>query len=261
MIETRSLSWIRSAISAALFSTGLLLSSTCGIPNFNYIAGPEWDGIDRGDVPGAVKFVNNCSINDVDGFLGYILYYKLYNHSADASATAESPRAAELADRIEILREPEQIGIGRLTARGFHRVIVDDDNTILPTISIRSSDRQVCFDVTVNIDPDSPESDRIYWSVNGNTYSHNIYRNTEETNLENTSFYKHFNPENSDYVATDDDADASIATAQSNRTLYVAFYVVAYGIAGDTFQPFYSTPRCLRYINLHGSISLSCPPP
>lgn len=171
--------------------------------------------------------------------MGYELYYKLYpNNDTDDPF---------LSDQNSILAEPVPTGIGRLTNRGYRRIIRGNDEAAIPAILVteKSNGYQITLDF---FDTAGSEDDAIAFWDDGTPEpppnSIAMRRNTPGVSVD--TFKSFFGT----YVVDDEDADQAIVDAAAAGKLGVAIYALGYGIEGGTFRQLYSEAVFLGYVLL-----------
>ncbi|MFW5842811.1 MAG: hypothetical protein ACOCW6_02700 [Spirochaetota bacterium] len=210
----------------------------CGIESITFVEGPLEDEIDSELFLAEITFDhNNSTANQSDDFLGYELYYKLY-----ANNTTDDPYVG---DQNSILAEPVPTGIGRLTNRGYRRIIRGQQEAAIPTILV--TNKGLGYTITLDFfeSPDDPEDDDATASWNdGSPSDVDLRRNTPGATP--GSFKSFFG----EYEEDDEDADAEIVDAQADGELGIAIYALGYGIEGGTFRQLYSEAVFLGYLLL-----------
>jgi len=229
----------------ALFSIFLL--SGCGLEVLPYIAGPVENSV-TGGIDGVFTFRHNANLNDVDEFLGYEIYYKLYDNSGGSAAYS--------ADRAAIVADPELPGTSRLIGRGYRRMrsysSIPNISIPLalppPAIPVELANRGTEFTISVKFGQDAADEEAARAEWNGKTVY--LGRNIEQSN-DNQSF---FPVEETRYLASDADVGTdlagTVASAISGRDLYIGLFAVGYGVDGQTFQEIYSVPVPLIYMTI-----------
>jgi hypothetical protein len=207
----------------------------CGIESITFVEGPLDDEIGSDLLGAVISFDHNDSTaNQSDDFLGYELYYKLY-----ANNTTDDPYVG---DQNSILAEPVPTGIGRLTNRGYRRIIRGQQESAIPTILVTNKG----LGYRIELD---------YLEVSGDTNATASWDDGSSTTIElrrNTpgatsgSFKSFFG----DYEEEDEDADADIVAADGPQERGVAIYALGYGIEGGTFRQLYSEAVFLGYLLL-----------
>ena len=233
-----------------------LILLDCGLPMFAYLELPDVGSIVSES--GVVRFNHNTSVNSLaSGFIGYDLYYKLYNNgneSDDAGISELRKDCAFISD------EPIQLGVSRLENRGYRRVIANNDTTQIPTIEIPIIDRRTDLVVTIDVsylNTANPNSGTVRLSSNNTPTS--LHRRARYN-----ANYKYLSIDDETYGEPDavsivqDDIDVSevIFNELDTTNLHVGLFVISYGIS-PSFQTLYSEPLFLGYLSMHGSINQS----
>ncbi len=217
-----------------MVSAGLSLSG-CGIESITFVEGPLEDEITVVDTAGGrlVFTHNNSTVNQSDDFLGYELYYKLYD---DALTDPWST------DNISILAEPVPTGVGRLNNRGYRRVIRNEAPEAIPTILVTNKGLGYTIDLDF-FDSGSETNATASWN-DGSSTTINLRRNSDPTAGVYKSFFGTF-------VEDDEDVDEDIEDAAGSVDyIGVALYALGYGIEGGTFRQLYSEAVFLGYLEL-----------
>jgi hypothetical protein len=224
----------------------------CGIPSVGFVAAPE-EGSVRIDQPltsPRIEFGHNRVLNNTEDFSGYEIYYRLYDDGDDDQTGYED-------DRDSILAEPVQPGTVRLRERDYRRVVAGDQETVdgqsPPLILVPNTAKGIDFTVSVSFQPGAqvePEEAEIsYLSGVVSRSSFPAARSIEQPGTQQPKGFLlgEYN------TATDVDLahfNRDIDEVIENGDLFVALYVLGFGIDGATFQPLYSRPVFLEYVNL-----------
>jgi hypothetical protein len=222
-----------------LVSAGLSLSG-CGIESITFVEGPLEDEITPA-IPPSVAVIsfrhNDSTANQSDDFLGYELYYKLYD---------DALTDPWIDDNNSILAEPVPTGVGRLNNRGYRRVIRNEAPEAIPTILVTNKGLGYTIELDFfdsGFEPNATAS----WN-DGSSTTINLRRNSDPT----AGVYKSFFDIVVDsFVEDDEDVDEEIEDAAGSVDyIGVALYALGYGIEGGTFRQLYSEAVFLGYLEL-----------
>ena len=235
---------------AALFVCGALLAG-CGIPRVGFVAAPPLDSVELQDALSSprIEFDHNSELNDTDDFSGYVLYYRLYDRAASDTDYVE--------DEEFILNEPVQPGTDRLESRDYRRVVAANESAVdaqtPPLLLVPPRLKGDSFTVRLSFQPGSqanPEEANATYPSDGTPSPIQIplARSVEEPGSQQPKGFLL-----GDYnTATDKDLSRfeDIAGVIDSNELFVALYVLGFGIDGLTFQALYSRPVSLGYFKL-----------
>lgn len=204
----------------------------CGIESITFVEGPLEDEVDSDLLGARITFNHNDSpANQSDDFLGYELHYKFYRNNA-----TDDPYVS---DQNSILAEPVPTGIGRLTNRGYRRIIREQQESAIPTILVTNKG----LGYTITLDFSGNTNATASWN-DGSPTTVDLRRDTPgATSGSFKSFFE-------DYEEDDEDADQAIVDAAADGDLGVAIYALGYGIEGGTFRQLYSEAVFLGYLLL-----------
>ncbi|POR05226.1 hypothetical protein AU468_01690 [Alkalispirochaeta sphaeroplastigenens] len=239
--------------------------SSCGLPTTDYLAPPENEGAESPGTDGTILFFSHSTKNDSPStgsvFLGYDIWYKLYN---DSTGTI-------IADEDFIERTPRPPGTARLSQRGFRRAVAlrpgetyDDDRAHITKNDVGGNSRFYLDlrDPRFRDDPEgSLERETEIELRRGDSAGPLVARlrrrhvarpedlggDIDDHEGGSAGFWNA--PR---YVASDHDVGQAVAqTGQAGGTLYLVIYVIARGRDAN-FQPFFSEP--LRMVD-YGEIN------
>lgn len=219
--------------------SGLLLLhlASCGIESIAFVEGPE-PVLENTPLARITFDHNNSDANQSDDFLGYELYYKFYD---DAVIDPWED------DQDSILAEPIPTGTGRLTNRGYRRIIRGDQEEAIPAVLV--TNKGLSYNVQLDFfdSPLDPTDDDATASWDDGTQTTIVLRrNALADDVPGQEFKSFFGSFNED----DDDVDSDIEAAAASNDLGVAIYGLGYGIEGGTFHQLYSEPVYLGYMVL-----------
>lgn len=245
------------ASAALLVFPVLLVLAACGIPRVGFVAPPleEVDVQDPNSSP-RIVFRHNAGLNNTEDFLGYELYYKLYDNGAAPEAYEE--------DRDRILQEPPVLGDGRLREEDYRPVIPADlqsvDGHLPPLIPVPDAAKELSFEVTLSFIPPPPgptdptDEARAEWlgPDTGLPARRVALARSVPDQGEAGGPPKGFLL--GEYVG-DTDSDLNhvqrdLSEVIGNGDLYMALYALGYGIDGLEFQRLDSRPLFLGYFRL-----------
>lgn len=220
---------------------------SCGLPDLSFIGSPA--NISVVDAaPPYIRFFHDAIANNSDTFRGYSLWYKFYDNESDSGGCR--------ADRNNINGSPIVTNESRLMARGFHRIVLNDNEQLLALVV---NNKAVASEIRIDIpDLDGPDSRDMPSTATvdelGGVTS-TLHRDVEQTS-DRDSRYKplHANPMTI-FSSTDDDIPdtiTNIARVLSDRDLYIAFYGISIGFS-FLFAPLYSEPEFLGYLSMSGA--------
>lgn len=246
-----------SVLVLALLVPLVFLPAACGIPRVGFVAPPRED-VELQDPNSSprIVFEHNAELNNTEDFLGYELYYKLYDNAADPEAYED--------DRDVILQEPQILGDGRLRTQKYLPVIPADlssaDGHVPPLITVPDAAKNLGFQVTLSFIPPPPgptnpgDEAGAEW-LGGDTglpaETVRLARSVPEQGEAGRA------PKGfllGDYAG---DIDNDLSQIQrdvdeliGNGDLYMALYAMGYGIDGLEFQRLDSRPLFLGYFRL-----------
>jgi len=214
---------------------GLALFSLngCGLPTVAYLYPPEDMTVDNG----IVAILNNSNNYDAsDGtFLGYEIYYRIYQSPIDAST---------MLTKLESLKSsyadaPDSF-MNAATGSGYKFARLRNSyNNTAPLIPVAIS-MDIYYYLTLNGNSDwaltDANNEPLFGTATEAAQKRNlVIRNITVTGTSQTSFYRK-------YYQTDE-ADYAGSTAGTSDEYYIVFFGVAYGTDQTTIgQPVYSMP-------------------
>jgi len=218
------LKYIRQIVLLILFSmlVSALVLSGCGIPRIPNISAPD---------PAAVGTVDNERFwfehnvaNDVDEFLGYEVYYKIFDFADE-----------EQEDKLK--RERDQLeetaaGVAALENRAYRRLLNRDHLDGRPPLIPLAADRRGESGIRFTIDMADLENPDLSWDEQSVTVARNLDEEPEEPDRLS------FDP---DFIeAGDHDVDEDVGEEEEVRSWWVAMYVLAYGTDVEEPVPVHS---------------------
>ncbi len=246
----KHLSWHGCLIARICFAGLFLAFIACGIEVYIYLE-PVTTYINKpssaaDEALNYVAFVTSDGANDSDYFKGFEIYYRIYNNlttlNSDVSAI----------DSYSEDTDTQALAYSYLiSTKSYSRLTAVNRLTDMPLIPSASANRAVYI--------------RIYNATSGYTAGVKVYelasnqsdsengtliadygspRRTISSLSQNTNKYTF----QFEYIVSGD-SDYSYGTATSEGTLYVQFYVMAYGY-DESFSSIYSVPYNIGYIAL-----------
>ena len=230
----------------------------CGIPQIQYLAPPTGNNsVDNG----TFIFFHNTD-NDIDQFLGYDIYYKFYDNMSTTTTCVD--------DKEYIESVPTVLSDQRLVARSYTRIVLDDEDQDIPTVSIASGAKSTRHRFVVRL------ADALALSIADaenstlvNTTDNTVYRmyRRVQDNTQNNEYKPlHAYVPATIFFASDGDmraaaissAELSAVIERTNDRLHIAFYGIAFGL-GDSFQVIRSEPEFLGYLSMQRTPSQAHP--
>ncbi|SIP99944.1 hypothetical protein SAMN05920897_102153 [Alkalispirochaeta americana] len=246
-----------SGLSAATVAAVLLVwlgagwFGSCGLPTTEYLAPPRAPGADSPGTDGTILFFSHDTDNNNNFFLGYDIWYKLYNES---TGTIDS-------DEDFIERTPRPPGTTRLSQRGFRRAVAlrpgktyDDDAAHITKGDVSGNSRfyldlrdpdlrgnqEGALERETEIELRGGDSEGL---LVARLRRRHVLRPQElggDITDHDTGAAGFWNA--SRYAASDHDVGQAVAqTGNAGDTLYLVIYVIARGRDAN-FQPFFSEP-------------------
>ena len=239
------------AIPIILFAVSCAAISSCGIPTTHFLGPPNQDTVSWSVfAPPSVTFAHNVTDNSGENFVGYEIYYKFYQHTAN-------PSDGDFGDDYATLAAAAPgSGITTLqdSAFGFRRIWKAGDTVVnLPLISINSTepptDPATPFDVE-SVFPDrisalSPDPAQAIFLDRTGENSIKLVRDPEAAPGPSGKTFE------SEDISTDPaDPDIPAGIPPTDDRIHMAIVILAYGLdyAGGTFQPLYSDPLIVEQL-------------
>jgi hypothetical protein len=208
---------------------------SCGIESISFVEGPD-EPFNEDTLGATITFDhNNSFVNQSDDFLGYELYYKFYDDSVIDPWED---------DQNSILAEPIPTGIGRLTNRGYRRIIRGDQEEAIPVILV--TNKGLSYTIELDFFKSGGDTDAVASWDDGTPTTIILRRNTPADDVPGQEFRSFFGA----FDEAHEDVDSDIEAAAAANELGVAIYGLGYGIEGGTFRQLYSEPVYLGYMLL-----------
>ena len=195
----------------------VLLLQSCGIESYDYLYPPRENS---SSTTSTTRTFLHDTDNDIEGFRGYQIYYKLY---MGPSASVLPDSAISEASSIESYRStgyPDTV-IAKMETLGYRAIVPLGINPV-PVVSITDASKEAQVDINLI-------KETLTLNVDGVEDIYDIRRSTYDTKGENRSFL------------AIDPIDDDVSTISGGDNMWIRVYAFAYGL-NSSFSAFYSLP-------------------
>lgn len=214
---------------------------SCGLEDYPYLYPASGVSQSSGTT---LDFSHNTENNSASCFLGYEVYYRIYDGTASSPSSVASTDGSYIESSWDSVT-PDVI-LARLKAKGYIRLIRTDRSSS-PFVSISSATRSSGQSVYVTFTLDATGTGNVMVN-SATTETFTVRRNTYNSS---GSDYRNFG----DFTKGDDCnfTTTGVGTSQVASYAYVKAYVFAYGLDSNSLDTVVSRPSLLT----EGAIALT----